>query len=78
LMRALCHLLQRAPEMAASAEFVMRRCYFRSAEVPDASRDGFCITVYVSGYADDEPAARQRWAIALRLVQHALVQCAGT
>jgi len=76
--KALCQLLQRAPEMPASAEFVVRRCYFHTADVSGDSVDGFCITAYISGYADDQPVARQRWAIAIRLVQHALVQCAGS
>lgn len=37
-------------------------------------RCGFSITVYVSGFGDDEQEARQRWSIALKLLQHALVQ----
>lgn len=38
------------------------------------SQVGFCITAYVSGFADHDPEARQRWAIALKLLQNAIVQ----
>jgi hypothetical protein len=37
-------------------------------------RCGFSITVYVSGFGQTEQEARQGWSIALRLLQHALVQ----
>lgn len=98
LVRKLCTLLQSAPEMAASIEFVVRRCYYRefddlgsdpqsntspanrSAGQPmssDAVHDlhsGFCITAYVSGFGDTDEEARQRWSIAVKLLQHALVQ----
>jgi len=74
LARGLCALLQRAPEMAASVELVIRRCYFHPEGKPDDSIDGFCITAYVSGFGEDEGEARKRWAIALALLQNALVQ----
>ena len=64
-------LLGRAPEISAAAEFVVRRCYFHVAE--DA-REGFYFTFYLYGYGDDEDQARQRWAIALKVVQNALIQ----
>jgi len=66
----LCHLLKGAPEMPASAEIMVRRCLY--ADHPD--HDGYYFTVYVSGFGETEPQARQRWSIALTLVQHALVQ----
>lgn len=100
LIEKLCALLKRAPDMAASVEFVVRRCYYHSSEDPtpalerDApstrysaedpskfeeiqdSRSGFCITAYVSGFGDTDEESRQRWSIALKLVQHALIQSA--
>src|SRR5437867_2638295 len=54
LARGLCMLLQRAPEMAASVELVIRRCYFHPDSNPDESMNGFCITAYVSGFGEDE------------------------
>ena len=73
LARDLYYLLQRAPEMAAAMEFAVRRCYYH----PDGAADstaGFHITAYVTGYGDSQEEAMQRWAIALKLLQHALVQ----
>ena len=64
-------LLGRAPEISAAAEFVVRRCYFHVGEEP---REGFYFTFYLYGYGDDEDQARQRWAIALKVVQNALIQ----
>jgi hypothetical protein len=69
--RNLVRLLQRAPEMPASAEFLVRRC-FLSRE--NAEADGFYMTCYVFGYSDEEEEARKFWGIALRLLGNALVQ----
>jgi hypothetical protein len=75
LARNLCALLQRAPEMAATVELVIRHCYFHPGDNPaDESATGFCISAYVSGFGDSEPEARKRWSIALTLLQNALVQ----
>lgn len=74
LAKNLCALLKRAPEMSAAVELVVRRCYYHLDDNPDESSSGFAITAYVSGFGNDEAEARRRWAIALALVQHALVQ----
>jgi hypothetical protein len=76
LAKNLCTLLKRAPEIAATVELVIRRCYFHQEGRLDKSDNGFCITIYVSGFGGDEAEARQRWSIALTLVQNALVQVA--
>lgn len=68
-------LLGRAPEISAAAEFVVRRCYFHADDVP---REGFYFTFYLFGYGDDEDQARQRWAIALKVVQNAVIQLSAT
>src|SRR5262249_38157634 len=48
--RAICALLSKAPEMPSAAEFIVRRCYFHTSDPPtDDSRDGYCITFYLSG-----------------------------
>lgn len=72
-------LLRRAPEISAAAEFILRRCYYHGsdqmAEVSAcATEEGFCLTFYLFGYGDDEDEARRRWAIALKLVENALLQ----
>jgi len=71
LVKRATHLLRRVPEIPAAAELIIRRCFYRDAgTVPD----GFYVTFYLFGYGDDEPQARQRWAIALKLVENALRQ----
>lgn len=72
--QALCELLARAPELPCAAELVLRRCYFHDPVAPGASRDGYCLTLYVTGYGEEEEQARQRGGIALRLVQNAIAQ----
>jgi len=41
---------------------------------PTDSVTGFCITAYVTGFGDDEYDPVRRWAIALHLLQNAIVQ----
>ncbi len=78
LAQGLCQLLQRAPEIAATVALVIRRCYYHGNENDsNESTSGFCLTAYVSGFDNEQSDARQRWAIALTLLQHALVQVAG-
>ena len=77
LAKRLIQLLQRAPEMAAAAEFLIRRCYFHEPEeVPgqEEIRDGFYITFYLFGFGNDELRSRQNWAIGLRLIGNAIRQ----
>ncbi len=70
---SLANLLERAPEMPASAEVVLRRCYFHDEQSPDGN-DGFALTLYLLGYGDDPEEAKQRWMIATRLMQAAVQQ----
>jgi len=70
-VRKLTGLLRKAPEMMASAEVCVRRCFF---EQPDAAHEGFYFTVYVNGYGSDESGAKQSWAIGLRLLGTAIIQ----
>src|SRR5581483_12014696 len=72
LARAAVALLAKVPEVPASAELIIRRCYYH--EDGADSRDGFYITLYLSGFGDEEPQARRQWAIALKLAENALRQ----
>jgi hypothetical protein len=67
-------LLKRAPEIPAAAELIIRRCFYHNAT---RVQDGFYITFYLFGFGDDELHARQRWAIALKLVENAMQQISG-
>jgi hypothetical protein len=74
--RSLTQLLARAPGMPASAEFLIRRCMFQPTAEETAELDGFYMTAYVFGYADEEEDARRHWSIALDLVRNAILQAA--
>jgi hypothetical protein len=78
LGRKIARLLQRAPEIPASAEFVVRRCYYRGEVAPDPGREGFYLTFYLSGYGDHEQQAQERWRIALQLAANALLQLSAS
>ena len=58
-------LLRRAPEIPASAECLIRRCFYH---VGSGVRNGFYFTLYVFGYGNDEESARKQWAAGLRVV----------
>ena len=51
--RKIARLLQRAPEIPAAAEFVVRRCYYRDRTEPAPGHEGFYLTFYLSGYGDN-------------------------
>jgi hypothetical protein len=81
--RAIVQLLNKAPDIAAAAEFIVRRCYYHannhaaSSDVELAGshlREGYGITLYSYGYGDDASEARLRWIIGLKVVQNALLQ----
>jgi len=74
LVQGVNELLKRAPDFAASAEFVVRRCYSHASADPEESDDGYCITVYISGFGDEEGDAQKNWVIGLKVVQNALMQ----
>jgi hypothetical protein len=67
-------MLSRIPDFASAAEFVVRRCYFHRDASPDDSDQGFCVTIYVSGYGDEDESARKNWTIGLTVVRNALLQ----
>jgi hypothetical protein len=72
--KRLAALLRRAPERSSSAEVCVRRCFFGEGS---ETSEGFYFTVYVNGYGNDEAAARQNWAIGMKLVASAIVQLSG-
>jgi len=77
LAKRLTQLLQRGPEIAAAAEFLIRRCYYHEQEEIRGQkeiRDGFYITFYLFGYGKDEVRSRQNWAIGLKLIGNAIRQ----
>jgi hypothetical protein len=71
LAKRITQLLKRVPEIPAAVELIIRRGFFHGE---GKIQDGFYITFYLSGYGDDELQARQRWTIALKLVENAIRQ----
>jgi hypothetical protein len=75
LAQRMCKLLSLVPEISAAAEFAVRRCYFHhDGDVTADSDPGFYLTVYVFGYGDEATEAWQRWGIAMKLLENALLQ----
>ncbi len=70
-LKHLIGLLKVVPEIPASAEFSLRRCFYHEGE---AVREGYYLTSYLFGYGEDEAQARKQWGIALKLVAAALTQ----
>lgn len=69
----LVELVKNVPEIPASAEVIVRRCYYHRRGEAD-SRDGFYLTLYVLGFAQDADLARRQWGIALKLLENAMRQ----
>jgi hypothetical protein len=68
LLKKLVALLHQAPEIPASAEFLLRQCFYHEGQ---KTREGFYVTFYVFGFGSDEAKSRQQWAGALKLVGNA-------
>ncbi len=71
LLKKLTTLLRQVPEIPASSEFLLRRCFYHEHAT---LRDGFYVTFYLFGYGEDEGTARRQWEIALKLVRNAIGQ----
>lgn len=67
----LAELLQRAPQISAAVEFIVRRAHYQES---GSVAEGFYFTFELCGYGDDEDDARKRWRIALDLIANAILQ----
>jgi len=74
MARRLIELLQCAPEIPASVEFLIRRCYFTQGSTSGEPIEGLYFTSYIFGLGDNEELARRQWSIALKLVENAIRQ----
>lgn len=72
-VKRITELLKRVPEIPASAEFLVRRCFYHCGQSAE-TRDGFYITHYLFGYGEDETHAHRQWAIGMKLVENAIRQ----
>ena len=71
LLKKLVQMVEKTPEIPASTEFILRRCYVHRGASLD---EGFYVTLYVFGYGADAGEARRHWADALKTVQSPLLQ----
>jgi len=84
LAESASRLLQRAPEIPAAAEFIVRRCFYHELPEPPpppsgpAPQEGFYLTFYLYGYGDDQQDAQRRWSIALKVVENLLLQLSAS
>lgn len=69
--KRLVELLRRSPETQSAVEVNVRR--YRS-HTGNNVQDGFYFTVYVTGFGQDVPQARQNWAMALKMTSNAVLQ----
>jgi hypothetical protein len=70
MLKRLTGHLNSEQEIPASAEFVLRRCYFHQQAV---EHEALYITLYVFGYGDDEAESRLNWRQAMEIVRHVLL-----
>ncbi len=71
LLQDIVKELGREPDLAASAEFILRRCYFHQES---GISEGCYATLYVLGFGEDEQQARRSWSEALKTVQSVLAR----
>jgi hypothetical protein len=70
-LKQLTGLLKAVPEIPASADFFLRRCFYHEGE---GVREGYYLTLYLFGFGEDEAQACKQWGIALKLVAAAMAQ----
>ena len=85
-VRGLVERLKPMPEIPATCEAILRRCYYHAPSLPAADcraaegaggrepRVGFYLSLYLFGYGEDEGEARKHWQIGLQLLANALLQ----
>ena len=71
IAKQLTQLLRRVPDIPATAEVLVRRCFYHEES---NIREGLYITFYLFGFGDEIAQARQQWAVGLNLVQNAILQ----
>lgn len=63
--REMAELLGADQALEASAEIVVRRCYFHKHREQEESDAGYCLTQFVTGYGSSEAEAAERWERAM-------------
>jgi hypothetical protein len=60
--------------LEASAEIVVRRCYFHRDVTAEDSDPGYCLTLFLTGYGSSPTEASRSWQQALEVAAQTLLQ----
>jgi hypothetical protein len=67
LAKEFADLLETDEALEATAEVLVRRCYFHRGDEVEESDAGYCLTLWLTGYGASPAEADERWARALEL-----------
>jgi len=67
-------LLETDEAMAATAEIVVRRCYFHLSGKADQSDEGYCLTLFLTAYGTSLPEAAECWERAMQFAADCLLK----
>jgi hypothetical protein len=59
----------------ASAEIVIRRCYFHHDPEPEGSEAGYALTLFLTGYGTSPEEASRFWQYALEFTTQSCLRC---
>jgi hypothetical protein len=74
LARELVQLLETNASLEATAEIVVRRCYFHHSREADESDAGYCLTLFLSAYGASPPEAAECWERTLEFAAGCLLR----
>ena len=74
LAREFARLLETDEAMAATAEIVVRRCYFHHSGKADQSDEGYCLTLFLTAYGASPQEAAECWERALQFAAECLLK----
>jgi len=74
LASEIARLLETDEAMAATAEIVVRRCYFHQSGKADQSVEGYCLTLFLTAYGASPQEATECWERAMQFAAECLLK----
>ncbi len=74
LAKVLAQLLETDEALEATAEILVRRCYFHRGDEAEESDAGYCLTLWLTGYGASPAEADECWVRALELAAGCLLK----
>jgi hypothetical protein len=68
--RRLAQMLEEDENLQATAEIVVRRCYFHTKGDMEESDEGYCLTFFLTGYGSSAEEAAGRWEQGMDFAAH--------